>query len=180
MIISSNKKGFTLIELLVVIATIALLASIILASLNSSRVRARNLNRTQIAKQYVNALELYHSDHAGYPCNDCNNDETTEESLYFCLGFTTSQSCYGPAFPGSDTLNSALLPYFSALPKNSDQVSISLSNLNGTLYNCVDVSNGICQSYQLKWVLEGIDNNCGGGNVLSTFLPTNSTCEIIN
>ena len=34
------KKGFTLIELLVVVAIISLLASIILASLSSSRARA--------------------------------------------------------------------------------------------------------------------------------------------
>ncbi|HEX8994286.1 MAG TPA: prepilin-type N-terminal cleavage/methylation domain-containing protein [Candidatus Paceibacterota bacterium] len=60
-------RGFTLIELLVVIAIIAILASIILASLNQARVKSRDARRIADVKQLQNALELYNNDNGQYP-----------------------------------------------------------------------------------------------------------------
>lgn len=51
--------GFTLIELLVVIAIIGVLASIVLASLNSAREKSRDARRVADIKQIQLALELY-------------------------------------------------------------------------------------------------------------------------
>ncbi|MBI2097720.1 MAG: type II secretion system protein [Candidatus Vogelbacteria bacterium] len=63
-----NPRGFTLIELLVVIAIISLLSSIVLASLQTARVKARDSQRVQNIIQLRNALELYAADHDGlYP-----------------------------------------------------------------------------------------------------------------
>ncbi len=56
------KKGFTLIELLVVIAIIGLLSSVVLASLNSSRIKARDARRISDLHQIQLALELYKAD----------------------------------------------------------------------------------------------------------------------
>lgn len=64
---SRKDKGFTLIELLVVIAIIGLLASIILASLNSARVKGRDARRVADMKDIQTALELYYSNHNAYP-----------------------------------------------------------------------------------------------------------------
>jgi prepilin-type N-terminal cleavage/methylation domain-containing protein len=60
--------GFTLIELLVVIAIIGVLASIVLASLNNARVKARNARRITDIKQIQLALELYYDgQNSNYP-----------------------------------------------------------------------------------------------------------------
>lgn len=62
-----NSKGFTLIELLVVIAIIAVLSAIVLASLNSSRQKARDTQRISDIRQLRNALALYDSNNGQFP-----------------------------------------------------------------------------------------------------------------
>ncbi|MDO8564484.1 MAG: type II secretion system protein [bacterium] len=63
-----SRKGFTLIELLVVIAIIGLLSSVVFASLNSARVKARNARRVSDLKQLSTALELYYdANNNAYP-----------------------------------------------------------------------------------------------------------------
>src|SRR5579863_4121632 len=59
--------GFTLIELLVVIAIIGLLASIILASLNTARQKGRDAKRISDVKELQLALELYYDANNQYP-----------------------------------------------------------------------------------------------------------------
>ena len=54
-----NRRGFTLIELLVVIAIISLLSSVVLASLNTARVKARDARRQQDFRQLQIAMTLY-------------------------------------------------------------------------------------------------------------------------
>lgn len=63
---SKGKSGFTLIELLVVIAIIGLLASIVLASLNTGRAKARDANRTASIRQVQTALEFYYDTNQAY------------------------------------------------------------------------------------------------------------------
>lgn len=64
-----NLRGFTLIELLVVIAIIGILSSVVLASLNSARTKARDTRRVSDLKQIQVALELYYDANSKYPTN---------------------------------------------------------------------------------------------------------------
>ncbi len=65
-----KQRGFTLIELLVVIAIIGILASVILASLDSARAKARDAQRLSAVDSIRTALELYANDHNGsFPSN---------------------------------------------------------------------------------------------------------------
>jgi prepilin-type N-terminal cleavage/methylation domain-containing protein len=65
--IGRNRGGFTLIELLVVIAIIGILASIVLASLNTARRKSRDARRIADIKQIQLALELYFDANSEYP-----------------------------------------------------------------------------------------------------------------
>lgn len=63
----NQKQGFTLIELLVVIAIIGLLSSIVLASLNNARRKARDARRIADFKNIGLAMELYFDKYNKYP-----------------------------------------------------------------------------------------------------------------
>lgn len=66
----SNRAGFTLIELVVVAAIIAILASIVLSALSTSRQRARDSKRAQSVYQLKNALQIYFSTNGSFPAGD--------------------------------------------------------------------------------------------------------------
>ena len=65
--INHKKGGFTLIELLVVIAIIGILSSVVLASLNTAREKARDARRISDIGQISLALELYFDTNSRYP-----------------------------------------------------------------------------------------------------------------
>ena len=62
-----KRGGFTLIELLVVIAIIALLSSIVLASVNAARDKASLTKFSQNLSTIPKALEVYQTGHKAYP-----------------------------------------------------------------------------------------------------------------
>jgi type II secretion system protein G len=62
-----SQKGFTLIELLVVIAIVGILSSVVLASLNIARAKARDAKRLSDLKQIQAALAMFYSDNGAYP-----------------------------------------------------------------------------------------------------------------
>ena len=79
----NRVAGFTLIELLVVIAIIGVLASIVLASLNSARQKSRDARRIADVKQIQLALELYYDSQStpSYPVAASTCDATHANGL---------------------------------------------------------------------------------------------------
>lgn len=61
-----NSKGFTLIELLVVISIIGLLSSVVLASLNSARIKAKDAAIKQGVREFDKLMLLEYHDTGSY------------------------------------------------------------------------------------------------------------------
>lgn len=112
-----SKRGFTLIELMVVISIIGLLSSIVLAAMNTARIKGRDTQRIQALEEIRKAITLYYHDHEYYPPVVSN-----------------AWSATGNAGWGS--LTSALVPtYISVLPKDPVNVGGNyLGIFSGTSY----------------------------------------------
>lgn len=110
-----SQKGFTLIELLVVISIIGMLSSVVLASLNSARGKARDSQRIQALTQMRTALELYAGDNGGhYPMS---RDSIGDDITYF-IGTTPGCSLYGIGVQPIYGLAPTYIPYLPQDPKS--------------------------------------------------------------
>ena len=154
-IFRAKQRGFTLIELLVVIAVIGILASVILASLNSARVKARDARRKSDIKQISTAIEMYYNDHGFYPPG--NNIAGTNQ---FCMSTPTGASGetsdeYG-CWKEGGTLATALKPYIPQLPTDpTNKVSACWAD-GGHFYTYISLNQG--KGYSLLTSLENAND----------------------
>ena len=116
----SKSKGFTLIELLVVISIVALLASVVLSSVNEARKRANDQALVQDAKSLQDAVELYRTDNGSYPFEaagqNCYPDGTSNSNVCY-LGSDASGSTLQYGGPGNKGISTSIVPkYISIFP----------------------------------------------------------------
>lgn len=93
---NSDKRGFTLIELLIAISIIGLLSSVVLTTINTSRIKARNTQRIANA----NAIE------AGfYVATTGTSNQFPITNSGYCLG---KASCWNGTYVNSSAIDALL------------------------------------------------------------------------
>lgn len=156
---SHQNAGFTLIELLVVISIIGLLSSIVLTSINSARVKARDARRLADIRQIVTVLQLYYDDNNAFPpTTGCNGG-------WCCLGHGDAGKCWSNGYWGSTALDNSLSKY---IPKIPDDPLNNTSKLGDAyMYNSsVTTSAGLGPT--LHWAIEKtnpVAQDCAGGDI---------------
>ena len=165
----SGKKGFTLIELLVVISVISLLSSIVFASLNNARVKARNAKRIQDINQLANAFNLGYV--SSFPINGGD---------WACV----SADCYGNwnDFITNGTVDAGFTPFISKPvdPAGRRDTGGGIPDTGGYIYfNPVTSIDPPGTTYDLPawtsgayigWIMEGTVSStiCGRGRIYAT------------
>lgn len=168
----NTTRGFTLIELLMVVSILAVVASIVIAALNTARDNARNVDRNEVARQYIIAMGLYHNTYGTFPTGGCTDPNQCDTVTRVCLGDHPTNSCfvYGDQNQNGEqentTVNTQIAEFIPALPALTHPVVTAEETFTGIVYGCLtDTGPNACKGYSMAWVLEGgADNNeCPGG-----------------
>lgn len=150
-------RGFTLIELTVVVAIVAMLAAIVLASLDKSKTQSKSAATGANIRQYELALQNYAQENSGqYPAAGANP---------VCLG-STSCKLSGNTYSNNSTVDAALAPFLgSPLPSINSYAFTGGDGkaYQGTAYKC---TGSPCYSPSLYVIVQGI--TCPAGSTPTT------------
>lgn len=130
-----NRKGFTLIELLVVIAIIGILASVVLASLNSARTSGSD---AAVASNLANAraeAELFYDSNTRSYEGVCNTSGTNTIGDNVTAAANASGASYAY---DSGTNDSGVPSATSAACHDSKDNWVAQAPVSADKYHCVD------------------------------------------
>ncbi len=163
----SKTSGFTLIELLVVIAIIGILSSVVLASLNTARAKARDTKRIADFRQIQTALELFYDSYGQYPMTAGAPTWDGHWQL-FATCLETGAGC-GFATPGFQ-------PPISKVSQDPLDDPATLSDSDPTYYYGYPSACSTGQSYRLAVPLE-TNNSALQGDLSGSFYNNNGGCN---
>jgi general secretion pathway protein G len=159
-----RDEGFTLIELLIVISIIALMSSIVLATVQKARTKATDSSRLGFIHNYLPIFEQYYLDHGDYPVIEGDMD---------CLGHQPSGNCWDNQqenINNQGLLDTAIRPYIPSYPAFSGSVfgPGSGKTYTGILWRCepaydLTVGGDPCDQMTFVWVIAGTNANCTPG-----------------
>ena len=148
-----STTGFTLVELLVVISIITLLASVIMASLNSARFKARDARRRSDVNQLRSAIILYYDKYDVPPATDGN--------MRYCLGHGDIGTCWPGSgnYHGSTDLDNKIKEFLTTIPDDP----LNNTSCNGDAYMYYSDATG--KLIYLHYGMEGppTDATCSPG-----------------
>jgi len=124
-----RQKGFTLIELLVVVSLIGILATLVMANMNSARERARDAQRKSDLRNIQTALRLYYNDVGGYPLGS--------GTITGCGGASASACSWGAAWVRNGVTYMNILPADPLTTQNYTYTGVA-GNEDYTIKACLE------------------------------------------
>lgn len=162
-----SKKAFTLIELLVVISIISLLSSVVLASLNQARIKARDSQRISQLLEINKAIQLYISDNGYAPGTGGGCDPQ--------LG--SESDCVAQDYNSSwEDLESTLINYIAELP--ADPCGESCPDADSDRYYIYKYQSPASIRYYVDEGSIVCDGDCSSSYILNALLESGELYKI--
>lgn len=140
----TSSRGFTLIELLVVIAIIGVLSSVVLASLNSARLRARDAAVKSGVRQLATLMHLEYNETGSYAAlqsgwenvvGDCANSFSgtyATNARQMCVDIVENINTTNALYTGNNVSLSTTFSVMGRMPSNGHYFCIGSSGRSST------------------------------------------------